>query len=100
MAPLGGTSFYIGWYREVHLKRSLSKTTELILTKLVASIFRLMGINVYAIQGSGPFWDPEWVQLGKFWVYEKYSSRNPMALMHCYLLESVTLGHGDSNLCK
>jgi len=33
MAPLGGASFYIGLYREIHLKRSLSKTTELILTK-------------------------------------------------------------------
>jgi len=33
MAQLGGASFYIGLYREIHLKRSLSKTTELISTK-------------------------------------------------------------------
>jgi len=33
MAPLEGASFDIGLYREIHGKRSLSKTTELILTK-------------------------------------------------------------------
>jgi len=33
MAPLWGASFDIDLYREIHLKRSLSKTTELILTK-------------------------------------------------------------------
>jgi len=33
MAPQGGASFFIGLYREIQLKRSLSKTTELILTK-------------------------------------------------------------------
>jgi len=33
MDPLGGVSVYIGLYRETHLKWSLSKTTELILTK-------------------------------------------------------------------
>jgi len=37
MAPLAGTSFYIGLYREIHLKHSLSKTTELISTKFVGS---------------------------------------------------------------
>jgi len=33
MASLGGASFYKGLYGEIHLKRSLSKTTELILIK-------------------------------------------------------------------
>jgi len=33
MVPLGGASFYIGLYREIHFKRSPSKTTEFILTK-------------------------------------------------------------------
>jgi len=33
MTQLGGASFYIGLYREMYLKRLLSKTTELISTK-------------------------------------------------------------------
>jgi len=33
MAPLGGVSLYKGLYREIHLKHSLSKTTELISIK-------------------------------------------------------------------
>jgi len=31
MAPLGGASYNIGLYREIHLKCSLSKTIELIM---------------------------------------------------------------------
>jgi len=43
MAPLGGASFYIGLYREIHLKYSISKTAELIWG---------MGIQVCAKQGA------------------------------------------------
>jgi len=40
---------------------------------------------VCANQGAGPFWGPERLQSGKFWVSEKYSSRKPMVRMHWYL---------------
>jgi len=58
MAPLGGTSFYIGFFREIHLKRSLSKTTELISTKFGSKHLWRMGIQVCKNQGAGTFWDP------------------------------------------
>jgi len=44
MAPQGGVSFYIGVYREIHLKRSLSKTTKLISTKFGGKYLWEMGI--------------------------------------------------------
>jgi len=47
MAPLGGTSFYIGLYSEIHLKCPLSKTTELISTKFGRKHLWGMGINMW-----------------------------------------------------
>jgi len=55
MAPLGESSFYIGLYREIHLKRPLSKTTELILAKFGWKYLLEMGIKVCANQVAGPF---------------------------------------------
>jgi len=46
MAPLGGVSFYIGLYREIHLKHSLSKTAELISTKFGWTHLWGMGIKM------------------------------------------------------
>jgi len=47
MAPPGGVLFYIlGLYREIHLKHSLSKTTELISTKFGRKNFWGMGIKM------------------------------------------------------
>jgi len=46
MAPLGGASCYIGLYREINLKRSLSKTTELISTKFGRKHLWGMGIKM------------------------------------------------------
>jgi len=45
MAPLGGVSFYIGLYREIHLKHSLSETTELISNKFGRKHLWGMGIK-------------------------------------------------------
>jgi len=59
MALLGGASFYTGLYREIHLKCSLSKTTELILTKLGRKHLYGMGIPVCASQVDGSFWGLE-----------------------------------------
>jgi len=42
-------------HREIHLKRSLSKTTELILTKFGGKHYYRMGIHVCANQGAGTF---------------------------------------------
>jgi len=53
MAPVGGASFYIGLYREIHLKRSLSKTTTLISTKFGRKHLLGMGIQVCKYQGAG-----------------------------------------------
>jgi len=60
-APLGGTSFYISLYREIHLKRSLFKTTELISTKFGRKHLWGMGIQVCENQGAGTYrcWDKE-----------------------------------------
>jgi len=55
MAPLGGTSFYIGLYREIHLKRSLSKTTKLISTTFGRKHPWGMGIQVCENQGAGTY---------------------------------------------
>jgi len=49
-------SFYIGIYREIHLKCSLSKTTELISTKFGRKHLWGMGIKVCKNQGAGTFW--------------------------------------------
>jgi len=46
MAPLGGALFDIRLYREIHLKRSLSKTTELISTKFGRKPLWGMGIKM------------------------------------------------------
>jgi len=43
---------------KIHLKRLLSKTTELILIKLGRKYLQGMGIKVCANQGTGPFWWP------------------------------------------
>jgi len=51
MAPLGGAVFYIGLYREIHLKHSFYKTTELILT----SIFREWELKCIQLKGLVPF---------------------------------------------
>jgi len=63
MAPLGGASFYIGFFREIHLKYSLSKTTELILTKFAwkylgaqkeATVGEILGIwKIFLSQTNG-----------------------------------------------
>jgi len=55
MAPLGGASFYIGLYREMQLKHSLSKTTELISTKFDRKHLWGMGIQVCENQGAGTY---------------------------------------------
>jgi len=54
MAPLGGASFYKGLYREIHLKRSLSKTTELISTKFGRKSW-WMGIQVCENRGADTY---------------------------------------------
>jgi len=57
MAPLGSTSFYIGLYREIHRKCSLSKTTELtwFQSNLVESIFGEWGFKFVKNQGAGTY---------------------------------------------
>jgi len=55
MAPLGGASFYIGLYREIHLKCSLSNTTELISTKFGRKHLWGMGIQICENQGAGTY---------------------------------------------
>jgi len=86
MAPLGGTSFYIGLYREIHLKCSLSKTIELISTKFGRKCHWGMEIKASVRRSKG--WSllgpRKRLQYGKFWVSEKYSSHKPMARMHWY----------------
>jgi len=67
MTPLGGASFYIGLYREIHLKCSLSKTTELIWTKCGRKHLWGMGIKVCTNQGAGTYWGPEGAKRGKIW---------------------------------
>jgi len=58
MAPLGGTSFYIGLYREIHLKCSLSKTTELICTKFGRKHLWEWGLKCVQIKGLIPIEAP------------------------------------------
>jgi len=65
MTPLGGASFYIGLYREIHLKRSLSKTTELISNKFVGNIFGEWGLKCAKIKGLAPFRAQKKVTLGE-----------------------------------
>jgi len=55
----GGVSFYICLYREIYLKRSLSKTNELISNKFGRKHLWGMGIQVCENQGAGTFWGPE-----------------------------------------
>jgi len=42
--------------RSIHLKFSLSKTTELILTKFGRTHLSGMGMKVWTNQGADPFW--------------------------------------------
>jgi len=56
MAPLGGASFYIGLYREIYLKCSLSKTTELISTEFGRKHLWGMRIKFCKNQGAGTSW--------------------------------------------
>jgi len=64
MAPLGGASFHIGLYREIHLKCSLSKTTELISIKLGRKHLWGMGIQVCKNKEAVTYWGPI---RGKIW---------------------------------
>jgi len=63
MAPLGGASFYTGLYvyREIHIKRSLSKTTELTLTKFG----REWKLNYAQIKVLAPFGSQKEATLGE-----------------------------------
>jgi len=54
MAPLGGASFYIGLYRETHLKRSLSKPLNRVQPHLVGSIFWEWEFMFVKIKGLAP----------------------------------------------
>jgi len=81
MPPLGGVLFYIGLYREIHLKLSLSKTTELI----SGSIFGEWGLKCAKIKGLAPFGAQKEVTIGEIWISANYSPHKPPTLMHCYL---------------
>jgi len=84
MAPLGCTSFYIGLYREIYLKRSLSKTTELISTKFGRKHLWGMRIKFCENEGAGTFWGPERGYIGgNFGVSANFLSQTtgPNALM-------------------
>jgi len=78
MTPLGGASFYIGLhmhvYREIYLKRSLSKTVELIWTIFGGKHNWRMEIKVCTNKESGPFWGPERGYIMGNFGSEKYSS--------------------------
>jgi len=58
MTPLEGASFYIGLYREIHLKHSLFKINELISTKFGRKHLWRMGIPVSKNEWAGSYWGP------------------------------------------
>jgi len=90
MAPLGGASFYIGLYREIHLNRSPSKTIELISTKFGRKHLWGMGIKICKNQGAGTYWGPIrgkiWCILSLLLIY--WQSK------YCDIWHIASLGHG------
>jgi len=100
MSPLVGASFYIGLYREIHLKRSLSKTTALILTKFGRKYLEGIGIKVCSNQGDSPFGGPDrHYNMGNFGYLKNIPLTNQWP--ECIdILYEVILGQGDSSLCK
>jgi len=78
-----GASFYIGLHREIYLKRSLSKTTELISNKFGRKHLWGMGIKILQkLRGWHLLGPRKRLHLGKFCVSENYSSRKPAALIY------------------
>jgi len=100
MAPLGGASLYIGLYREIHLKCSLSRTIELISTKFGRKHHLGMEIKVCTNQEAAPFWGPERdYNRIKFGYLKNIPLTNqwPECIDIWY---EENLGQGDSSLCK
>jgi len=64
---------------------TLPKTIELILTKFGIKYLKGMGIKVCAIQGAGPFWDPERgykYNMGNFGYQKNIPLKNQWPRMH------------------